>query len=120
MKAAHRLMRAATIVSVTAPGASQHMKRKLDAIVVIATHFALSGIACRSRHALIGPPRVGCDTSHLSKRGDVRAKMAADRIKNGVVGRSGRTTPTIPRAMEAQAKAIIKLRISVLQGPCRF
>src|SRR5829696_4269542 len=55
-----------------------------------------------SRHRRTGDPRRGWWRSQASNRGEERAKQAAERIRNTVPGRSGRTSPAIPTPRNSQ------------------
>lgn len=67
-------------------------------------HFAFNGIAPLSRQDFSKGPNRGCESSHTSSRLEDLAKQAAARIRNGVVGRTGRNIPTKPKATRASPR----------------
>jgi hypothetical protein len=58
---------------------------------------------CCSQAWIIGP-KVACFSNQARKRGLERPKAAAAKMRNGVVGSSGRTTPSAPTATQKQPK----------------
>ncbi len=66
------------------------------AIIDNAMAFDFLEIAPLFRQRAIPGPRIGCESSHFSKRGDDRAKHAAATIKSGTPGRTGKKMPAAP------------------------
>lgn len=69
-----------------------------------ASHFARRGIACRSRQARNIGPKETCRSSHDSSRMEDLAKHPAARMRNGVVGKTGKNTPRKPRVINPNPK----------------
>src|SRR5690242_11898468 len=67
--------------------------------------LAFTGMAPCSRQLRSVGPNWGWFSSQRSSRGDERAKQAAARMRNGVVGNSGRKAPTKPTATSTQPAA---------------
>lgn len=59
---------------------------------------------------MIGP-KGGCDKSQSCKRTDDFEKQKAAKIKNGIVGINGSTTPSEPRPNAIRPKEIQNMRI---------
>lgn len=75
--------------------------------------LAASGMARRRRQSRSAGPKPGWSRSQASSRGAERANPKAARMRKGVVGSSGTTTPTRPSASAAEPSANQSRRIGV-------
>ena len=82
---------------------------------VQASTFALRGIAPFSRQARTSGPKRLCPRIQASSRGEERAKQAAARIRNTVVGSNGRNAPTIPKAVNPKPRSRKTMRAMLFE-----
>ena len=79
---------------------------QLMLIMMQASHLPSFGMALWARQAFNGGPKVLWLISQASSRGELLLAAQSVMIKNGVVGRIGKKTPTMPRASVMMAMMI--------------
>jgi hypothetical protein len=61
-------------------------------------------------------PRIECVINHLYNLRELREKQAAERIKKGVVGRSGTSNPMTPSIKEMKPRSKNRGRFNVFSS----
>lgn len=79
---------------------------QLMVIMMQASHLPSRGMALWVRQAFSGGPNVLWFMSQASRRGELLLAAQSVMIRNGVVGRIGKNTPTMPRASVMMAMMI--------------
>lgn len=75
----------------------------LPIIMLQANHLALRDTAPCSRHCRMGGPHVAWFSMQVSSAGQPRPAAQADNNKNGTVGMTGKTAPTMAKINPATA-----------------
>lgn len=78
---------------------------KVRPIIVSATILMRGAMDLVASQFRMGGPKVGCEINQLRKRGEPLVKKNAAKMKNTVVGSSGKTAPITPSSTQSQPRA---------------
>jgi len=90
------------LATIQAGAPISHVTTGVAQMTIIAARLVARSMLPSRCQLLINGPKVPCSRSQLSSRFEERAKAKAATNRNGVVGKSGSTTPIAPRATEAR------------------